>query len=286
MPLSEMQAAPRDESATALTVMIPRMDPPSLEADTTPFVRFEHVYKSFDEKAVLVDVSFDLQKGETLAILGRSGVGKSVTLMHMVGFLKPDRGKIFVKGQNIVDMDEQQLTSLRRCVSLVFQSGALFDSLSVAENVTFAINEKRPLDDEEARQEAIRFLKAVDLEELVDLYPKDLSTGHKRGVAIARALAAEPEAILYDEPTTMVDPIQCQLVARLIQRLHDQYRLTAVVVTHDLKLTRRVAERVVLLEEGRVHFLGTKDEFFVSEDRLVREFVMRDHIVALGAGVL
>ncbi|MBZ5551493.1 MAG: ATP-binding cassette domain-containing protein [Acidobacteriia bacterium] len=252
----------------------------------TPFIQFEHVYKSFDEKKVLIDVSFDLRKGETLAILGRSGVGKSVTLMHMVGFMKPDRGKINVKGQDIVAMDERQLTSLRRCISLVFQSGGLFDSLSVAENVTFAVNEKHPLSDEETRREAIRFLKMVDLEDLVDLYPKDLSTGHKRCVAIARALAAEPEAILYDEPTTMVDPIQSQLVARLIQRLHDQYKLTAVVVTHDLKLTRRVAERVVLLEEGRVHFLGTRDEFFASRDPLVHEFVMRDHVVALEAGTL
>jgi phospholipid/cholesterol/gamma-HCH transport system ATP-binding protein len=249
-----------------------------------PFIEFEHVYKSFDEKTVLTDVSFDLRKGETLAILGRSGVGKSVTLMHMVGFMKPDRGKIYVKGENIVEMEEKQLASLRRCTSLVFQSGGLFDSLSVAENVTYAINEKHPLGDEETRREAIRFLRMIDLEDLVDLYPKDLSTGHKRCVAIARALAADPEAILYDEPTTMVDPIQSQLVARLIQRLHDQLKLTAVVVTHDLKLTRRVADRVVLLEEGRVHFLGARDEFFASEDPLVHEFVMRDHVMALEVG--
>lgn len=257
-------------------------NPPRRTVDTaTPFAQFEHVYKSFDEKKVLVDVSFDLRRGETLAILGRSGVGKSVMLMHMVGFLKPDRGNIFVKGQNIVPMDEDQLTPFRKCISFVFQSGALFDSLSVAENVTYAIHEKHPLDEEETRREAIRFLKMVDLEDLVDLYPRDLSTGHKRGVAIARALAAEPEAILYDEPTTMVDPIQSQLVARLMRRLHDQYQLTAVVVTHDLKLTRRVADRVVLLEDGRVHFFGTRENFFQSSDSLVREFVMRDHVAAL-----
>jgi phospholipid/cholesterol/gamma-HCH transport system ATP-binding protein len=249
--------------------------------NATPFVSFEHVYKSFDEKAVLIDVSFDLRFGETLAILGRSGVGKSVALMHMVGFLKPDRGKVFVKGQSVVEMSEQQLTRLRKSISLVFQSGALFDSLSVAENVTYAISERHPLDEEETRREAMRFLKMVDLEGLVDLFPKDLSTGHKRGVAIARSLAAEPEAILYDEPTTMVDPIQCQLVARLIRRLHDQYKITAVVVTHDLKLTQRVADRVVLLEDGRVHFFGTREDFFASEDPLIREFVMRDHVKVL-----
>lgn len=246
-----------------------------------PFIQFEHVYKSFDEKHVLIDVSFDLRRGETLSILGRSGVGKSVTLMHMVGFLKPDRGRILVKGQNIVDMDEQQLAKLRQSISMVFQSGALFDSLSVAENVTYAINEKHPMDEEETRREAIKFLKMVDLEDLADLSPRDLSTGHKRGVAIARALAAEPEAILYDEPTTMVDPIQSQLVARLICRLHDQFKLTAVVVTHDLKLTRRVADRVALLEEGRVHFLGTRQDFFASSDPLIREFVTRDQVMAL-----
>ncbi len=246
------------------------------------FVLFDHVYRSFDEKKVLIDVSFDLRGGETLAILGRSGVGKSVTLMHMVGFLKPDQGTVYYKGRDIQQMNEKELADLRRQVSFVFQSGALFDSLSVAENVTYAINEKRPLSDEEVQQEAIRFLKMVDLAELVNLYPKDLSTGHKRGVAIARALAAEPEAILYDEPTTMVDPIQSQLVARLIRRLHDQYHLTAVVVTHDLKLTERVADRVVLLEEGRVHYLGTRDDFFSSPDPLIREFVTHDRVLALG----
>jgi phospholipid/cholesterol/gamma-HCH transport system ATP-binding protein len=261
------------------------IDPNDSITNSAPFVRFEHVYKSFDEKAVLVDVSFDLRPGETLAILGRSGAGKSVTLMHMVGFLKPDEGNIYVKGMNIAEMDERQLASLRKNISFVFQSGALFDSLSVAENVAYAINEKHALDDEETRREAIRFLKMVDLEELVDMYPQDLSTGHKRCVAIARALAAEPEAILYDEPTTMVDPIQSQLVARLIRRLHDQFKLTAVVVTHDLKLTRRVAERVVLLEEGRVHFLGTREDFFSSRDPLVKEFVMRDHVAALEDGL-
>lgn len=254
------------------------------ENPPTPFSQFDHVYKSFDEKKVLVDVSFDLRMGETLAILGRSGVGKSVTLMHMVGFLQPDRGKVHVKGKDLSQMSEDELAKMRRCISLVFQSGALFDSLSVAENVTYAINEKRSLGDEEVRSEAIRFLRAVDLEDLADLYPKDLSTGHKRGVAIARALAAEPEAILYDEPTTMVDPIQSQLVAKLIRRLHDQFKLTAVVVTHDLKLTDRVADRVVLLEEGRVHFFGTKDDFFASDDPLIREFVVRDHVVALQRG--
>jgi phospholipid/cholesterol/gamma-HCH transport system ATP-binding protein len=251
-----------------------------------PFAQFEHVYKSFDEKHVLIDVSFDLRHGEVLAILGRSGVGKSVTLMHLVGFLKPDQGRIFVKGQNVVAMTEDQLSHLRQAISFVFQSGALFDSLSVAENVTYAIHERHSLSDEETRAEAIKYLQMVDLQELVDLYPQDLSTGHKRGVAIARALAAQPEAILYDEPTTMVDPIQSQLVAKLIRRLHDQFQLTAVVVTHDLKLTRRVADRVVLLEEGRVHFFGTKDEFFKSNDELVREFVMRDHVTVLGAASL
>ncbi len=251
------------------------------EPSSVPFARFEHVYKSFDEKQVLIDVSFDLKTGETLAILGRSGVGKSVTLMHMVGFLKPDQGKVYVKGHDLSQMKEDDLNRMRQRMSFVFQSGALFDSLSVAENVAYAINERHGLNDEELRREAIRFLKAVDLEELVDLFPQDLSTGHKRGVAIARALAADPEAILYDEPTTMVDPIQCQLVARLIRRLHDQYHLTAVVVTHDLKLTQRVADRVVLLEDGRVHFFGTKQDFFSSEDPLIREFVMRDHVVAL-----
>lgn len=245
------------------------------------FIQFEHVYKSFDDNPVLIDVSFEVCPGETLVILGRSGVGKSVTLMHIVGFHRPDRGRVFVEGKDLNLMTERELDRMREKVSLVFQSGALFDSLSIAENVTFAISERKRLGDEELRAEAMRYLKILGLEDVLDMMPKDLSTGMKRGVAIARALAAEPKAILYDEPTTGVDPIQAQLVAKLILCLKDQFRITSVVVTHDLKLTRRVADRVVLLVDGRVRFFGPRDEFFQSRDEFVQEFVLRDFVPAL-----
>src|SRR5262245_25070676 len=175
------------------------------------FIEFVDVHKSFGERKVLNGVSFGLERGETFAILGPSGVGKTVMLTHVVGLLKPDQGKIYVDGEDITAMSELELAKIRRKVQLVFQSGALFDSLSVWENVAF------PLDDAGYTDEAIErkvseTLKLVEIEDLAELMPPELSTGMKRAVAIARAVAAEPEAILYDEPTTMVDPIMSQTI--------------------------------------------------------------------------
>jgi phospholipid/cholesterol/gamma-HCH transport system ATP-binding protein len=201
-----------------------------------------------------------------------------------MGFLKPDSGRVIVAHEDVTDFSEAELRRVRKKVTMVFQSGALFDSLTVGENVLFSLELREDYDAQNKEDVVNGLLEMVDIAEARDVYPADLSTGYKRAVAIARALAAQPQCILYDEPTTMVDPIQSQLVARLIRRLHDQFKLTAVVVTHDLKLTRRVAERVVLLEEGRVHFLGTREDFFSSKDPLVKEFVMRDHVAALEDG--
>ncbi|MEP6962393.1 MAG: ATP-binding cassette domain-containing protein, partial [Acidobacteriota bacterium] len=170
------------------------------------YIEFAHVYKTFD-RPVLVDVSFHVDPGETLAIIGRSGVGKSVSLGHIMGFIKPDQGRIWVAGNDITDMSESELRLVRKKVTMVFQSGALFDSLTVSENIEFSL-ELREDYDAKNKEEVVRgLLQMVDLVELADAYPTDLSTGHKRAVAIARALAAQPECILYDEPTTMVDPI-------------------------------------------------------------------------------
>lgn len=245
------------------------------------YIEFRHVYKTFDEP-VLVDVSFYVKDGETLAIIGRSGVGKSVSLNHIMGFLKPDSGRVIVAHQDITDMTEAELREIRRKVTMVFQSGALFDSLTVGENVLFAL-ELREDYDEKNRLDVMRgLLRMVGLEDREDDYPSDLSTGHRRAVAIARALAAQPECILYDEPTTMVDPLMSDLMVSLMLRLKEQLRLTSVVVTHDLDLMRRVADRVVVLHEGRVIYMGPVGEIERCEHPHVREFLAMDRVELSG----
>jgi phospholipid/cholesterol/gamma-HCH transport system ATP-binding protein len=183
-----------------------------------PYISFEHVSKSFGDVHVLDDVSFSVQAGETLCILGRSGVGKSVSLQQIMGFLKPDSGRIIVAGQDITDLNEDQMETVRKKVTMVFQSGALFDSLTVGENVAFPLRERGQLLEDQIQQVVNGLLDMVGVAGMADLLPSDLSTGMKRSVAIARALAAQPEAILYDEPTTMVDPLMGRLLGNLIQK--------------------------------------------------------------------
>lgn len=242
------------------------------------YVAFEHVYKAFGDNQVLEDVSFHADPGETLVILGRSGVGKSVTLQHLMGFLKPDAGRIWVAGEDITEYEESALQRIRRKVTMVFQSGALFDSLTIFENVAFPLREKRGFDENNIEEIVLGLLDLLEIRELADEFPTDLSTGMKRATAIARALAAQPEAILYDEPTTMVDPLMSQHIENLIERLKRQLKLTSVVVTHDTRLARRVADRMMFLEAGRVGFFGRPDELSDCPDDMIREFFHEDKI--------
>lgn len=242
------------------------------------FIEFIDVYKSFDEKKVLDGVSFGVEQGETFAILGPSGVGKTVTLTLAVGLLKPDQGRIIVDGEEITHMKERELARIRRKVQLVFQSGALFDSLSVRENVAFPLSDDGRAD-EEIDKKVQEYLKLVEIEDLVDLMPSELSTGMKRAVAIARAVAAQPKAILYDEPTTMVDPLMSQTINGLIRKMQRQLGLTQMVVTHDIaNCAEKVADRVALLHQGQFVFIGTMQELYASDHPVVKEFVEEDRI--------
>lgn len=241
------------------------------------YIEFRHVYKTFDSP-VLVDCSFQVSAGETLAIIGRSGVGKSVSLGHVMGFLKPDSGRVIVAHQDITDYTEAELRLIRRKVTMVFQSGALFDSLTVGENILFSL-ELREDYDESNKLDVVRGLLAmVDLSEFENAYPADLSTGYRRAVAIARALAAQPDCILYDEPTTMVDPIMSDQMAALMLRLKKQLSLTSVVVTHDLDLMRRVADRVVFLFDGQVIYFGPVSGLDACAHPHVQEFLAMDRV--------
>jgi phospholipid/cholesterol/gamma-HCH transport system ATP-binding protein len=247
-----------------------------------PYVAFRNVSKSFGDNRVLDNVSFHAFPGETLCILGRSGVGKSVSLHHIMGFLKPDSGRVIVAFEDITDYKEDDLERIRKKVTMVFQNGALFDSLTVGENVAFPLRERRDLDEAQVFQIVDGLLEMVGVKAMRDLLPSDLSTGMKRSVAIARALAAQPECILYDEPTTMVDPLMASLLGNLIQKLKDQLKLTSIVVTHDMRLAKKLADRIVFLYEARAIFVGTVAEMENAPEEVVRQFLELDTLVVPG----
>lgn len=247
-----------------------------------PYIAFEGVCKSFGDFVVLKDVSFYVNPGETLCILGRSGVGKSVSLQILMGFLKADGGTVLVAGQDIAGFSERQMQEVRRKVTMVFQSGALFDSITVGENVAFPLREREHMEEDQIQKLVTGLLDMVGVMGMKDLLPSDLSTGMKRSVAIARALAAQPTAILYDEPTTMVDPLMAHLLGNLIQLLKMQLHLTSIVVTHDTRFAEKLADRVVFLHEGRARFFGTMDEMKKSGDPVLQEFLLLDELVPPG----
>jgi len=245
---------------------------------TNPYIEFKDVCKAFGDRVILDNVSFDVLPGEMVCILGRSGVGKSVSLHNIMGFLKPDSGRVIVAGEDITDYNEEQLELIRKKVTMVFQNGALFDSLTVGENVAFPLRERRELSEEQILQVVDGLLEMVGVKEMRDLLPSDLSTGMKRSVAIARALSAQPECVLYDEPTTMVDPLMAQLLGDLIARLKLQLHLTSVVVTHDMRLAKKLADRIVFLHEARVIFFGPYKEMEKSNEPIVQEFLELDEL--------
>jgi phospholipid/cholesterol/gamma-HCH transport system ATP-binding protein len=254
-------------------------DSPATADEVAPYIAFEDVNKSFGDLVVLKDVSFYVKPGETLCILGRSGVGKSVSLQILMGFLKPDSGTVLVAGQNIAGYTEPEMQDIRRKVTMVFQNGALFDSISVGENVAFPLRERGDMEEDQILQVVKGLLEMVGVAGMENQLPSELSTGMKRSVAIARALASQPSAVLYDEPTTMVDPLMAHLLGNLIQRLKMQMHLTSIVVTHDMRFAEKLADRLVFLHEGKVRFFGTTEEMRASKDPILHEFFSMDELV-------
>jgi phospholipid/cholesterol/gamma-HCH transport system ATP-binding protein len=245
-------------------------------ATAEPVIAFSDVSISFDGRAVLEDVSFSVDRGQTLCILGRSGVGKSVSLRMLMGFLKPDSGSIRVNGQEITELGEDGMQQIRKRVTMVFQNGALFDSLTVRENVAFPLRERGGLDEEQILQIVDRLLTLVGADDVESLLPASLSTGRRRAVAIARALAAQPDVVLYDEPTTMVDPIIARRLGGIIQRLKHQLGFTSIVVTHDMRFAERLADLVLFLHMGGARFFGPLKEFMASQDVDIQQFLSLD----------
>jgi phospholipid/cholesterol/gamma-HCH transport system ATP-binding protein len=270
-----MEQAAQQNQAAATAEAVSEQD----AKKSAPYISFENVSKSFNGVPVLENVNFCVLPGETLCILGRSGVGKSVSLQMLMGFLKPDSGIIRVAGDDITKYDEKQMQAIRRKVTMVFQNGALFDSVTVGENVAFPLRERGELSEEQIYQVVRGLLEMVGVAGMEDLLPSDLSTGMKRSVAIARALAAQPEAVLYDEPTTMVDPLMGHLLGDLIERLKQQLHLTSIVVTHDMRFAKRLADRVVFLHAGKALFFGTMEEMEKSDYPILKEFLELDELV-------
>jgi phospholipid/cholesterol/gamma-HCH transport system ATP-binding protein len=257
----------------------PLLEKASAHDSAPPVIVFDDVSISFDGRSVLENVSFHVGRGQTLCILGRSGVGKSVSLRMLMGFLKPDSGLIQVEGQEITELDEEGMRAIRKRITMVFQNGALFDSMSVRENVAFPLREKGGLAEDQVNLIVDRLIGLAGAEDVVDTFPASLSTGRKRAVAMARALAAQPEIVLYDEPTTMVDPITARRLGDLIQRLKFQLGFTSIVVTHDTRFAQKLADTVLFLHKGRALFFGPLSAFLESADPEIRQFLALDAYV-------
>jgi phospholipid/cholesterol/gamma-HCH transport system ATP-binding protein len=254
-------------------------DPLQAEPRAENFFEFREVSKAFDGRAVLQNVSFTVKRGETCVIMGRSGVGKSVSLKHIMGFLKPDSGRILIDGEDITDFSEADFAEVRRKVTMVFQSGALFDSLTVNENIAFPLEEQPGLTIEDIDAYVAKLAHTLEVDHALDKLPGELSTGMRRAVSIARAMAQNPEAILYDEPTTMVDPIMAAHMGDLILRLKRAFSRTSIVVTHDTHLAKKLADVVVFLQEGKVALFGPWSEFENSKDPFIHNFRMQDELI-------
>ncbi len=237
-----------------------------------PVISLRNVSKSFGPKTVLDDANLVVYRGETMAILGSSGSGKTVTLKLINGLMAPDRGEIDVLGHTVSSMSESELIPLRQRVSYLFQGGALFDSMTISENVAFPILEHRTLNRDALAERVTHLLGLVRLKGVEHLYPSELSGGMKKRAALARALALDPEIILYDEPTTGLDPVTGRTIGDLIVTLHRELGVTSVIVTHEIPFVSRVAERIVFLDSGRFVDAGTPEHAATQGPRLVREF--------------
>jgi phospholipid/cholesterol/gamma-HCH transport system ATP-binding protein len=236
-------------------------------------IEVRNLNKSFDDHMVLDGINLRIENGESVAIVGRSGGGKSVLLKHLIALLKPDAGEVLIDGENIVPMDERQLLRVRRKFGMVFQGAALFDSMTVAENVSFGLRRHEHLTEAEIARHVAEALDVVDLPGTEKKKPAELSGGMRKRVGLARAIVYEPQIVLYDEPTTGLDPIVSDSIDKLIMHSHSRLKITTVVVTHDMRTARRVGQRVMMLHDKKLYVTGAPEEFFASQDPVVRQFV-------------
>ena len=236
-------------------------------------IRIEGLYKSFNGNEVIRGVSLEIERGEILALIGRSGIGKSILLKHIAGLLKPDRGRVLINGQDIKRLKTRELMKLRQNLGFLFQGGALFDSMTVYENVAFPLEEKSKLRKEEIHKKVMDVILQVELTGAENRYPSELSEGMKKRVALARELIWEPEIMLFDEPTTGLDPIIRNSILHLIKEIHKRLHFTGIIVTHEIPQVFEITDRVAMIHDGVIAALGTPDEILSSNNPLVRQFI-------------
>lgn len=236
-------------------------------------IEVKQLRRSFGSHVILDDVTFRVENGESVAIIGRSGGGKSVLLKHIIGLLIPDSGQVLIDGENLCGLDERQLLRIRQKFGMVFQGAALFDSLSVSENVSFALRRQRKLSEAEIVKKVARALEVVELSGTERKRPSELSGGMRKRVGLARAIIYEPQIVLYDEPTTGLDPVVSDSIDQLMMRVRDAFKVTTVVVTHDMRTARRLGQRILMLYDKRIYANGTPKEIFTSTDPVVHRFV-------------
>jgi phospholipid/cholesterol/gamma-HCH transport system ATP-binding protein len=236
-------------------------------------IEVQELEKSFGSHRILSGVNFRIETGESVVIIGRSGGGKSVLLKHLVGLLQPDGGRVLIDGEDIVPMEERALLQVRRKFGMLFQGAALFDSMTVAENIAFGLRRHEQLQENEIARKVAEVLKVVELPGIENKKPAELSGGMRKRVGLARAIVYKPQIVLYDEPTTGLDPVVSDSIDKLILRVRDQYDVTSVVVTHDMRSARRLGQRILMLHEQKIYATGTAEEIFSSKDPVVRHFI-------------
>jgi phospholipid/cholesterol/gamma-HCH transport system ATP-binding protein len=236
-------------------------------------INVKGLVKRIGAQEILRGVDLEVSHGETLAIIGRSGGGKSVLLKHLIGLMRPDDGEIWIEGENIIGMSERRLASIRQKVGILFQGSALFDSMTVAENIAFPLREAGERDAKVLRTKVSEMLEIMDMPGQEDKMPVNLSGGMKKRVGLARSIVRQPSCILYDEPTSGLDPVVSDSINRLIRRLQRRFGVTSIVVTHDMKNAFHVADRIAYLHEGRIRFHGTSEELRLSNDRTLQDFL-------------
>jgi phospholipid/cholesterol/gamma-HCH transport system ATP-binding protein len=238
-----------------------------------PYISLQNLYKSFDGREVLRGMSIDVERGESLVIVGGSGTGKSVTLKHIIGLLRPDRGRVIIDGEDITTMKEVELNQFRRRFGMAFQEGALFDSMSVFENIAFPLRRHTKMPEKQIRERVMECLEDVHLNGVEKKRPSELSGGMRRRVGFARAISLKPEILLFDEPTTGLDPVISDVVAELIEEMDVKLGTTTVTITHDMKVAFKIADRVAMLFRGQIIEQGTPEEFQRSSNPIVQQFI-------------
>lgn len=238
-----------------------------------PIIRIQNLTKIFDGRRVLDELDLDIHRGETIVVIGRSGCGKSVLLKHITGLLKPSGGEIFFENEDITKFTRKKLFQMRMHFGMLFQSSALFDSLSVGENVALPLRKHTEMEEEEIRKVVCQKLRLVGLSEIYDKYPAEMSGGMKKRIGLARAIVMNPKVVLYDEPTTGLDPIMADVINELIRNLQNELQITSVVVTHDIKSAYKVGDHISMLHGGKIIFSGSPDDVRSTGDAIVRQFI-------------